>query len=106
MSRWGCTDAIAAAPLLYTDAPTSAPGVACTLVTLTELAPMGPVEIARFRTFRSNGGTVRLAGRIVAAEKDRSFTLSYPGTQTFDEIYVRAGDGGYRPVAGSRVSAC
>ncbi|MDJ0275895.1 hypothetical protein QLH51_03645 [Sphingomonas sp. 2R-10] len=106
VARWGHTDAITAVPVLYTEAPTRAPGSACTMAVLTELAPAGPVEIARFPVRRGDGGSAALAGRIVAAEKGRSFTLAYTGAQAFDETYVRGDGGRYRPVAASRVSGC
>ena len=106
VARWGHTDAITAAPVLYTEAASPTPDSSCTIAVLTELAPTGPVEIARFPIRRGEGETATLDGRIVAAEKGRSFTLSYTGAQTFDETHVRGEDGRFHPVGASRVSGC
>lgn len=106
VTRWGHTDAIATAPVLYTEAPSPTPGSACTTAVLTELAPAGPVEIARFPVRRGDGAAGTLDGRIVAADKGRSFTLSYTGKQAFEETHVRSEDGRFRPATASRVPAC
>jgi len=108
---WGWTDAIADAPVLYTDGGGVWQGYACSYAELTELTPEGPVEIASIPSHYSNGGAVDtgatdLTGRITAAQKGRSFTVTYTGSATFSERYVRAADGRYTVSGQSRVPTC
>lgn len=109
--RWGWTDAIADVPVLYTEGDRSGESGACIHATLTALTPVGPVEIASLpihsSTKRKSGtGDIVLIGTITAAEKGRSFTISYDGTQTFSERYVRGADGRYEVQGGTRVPGC
>lgn len=110
-TSWGWTDAIAAAPVLYTEGGGVWQGHACSFAALTELTPAGPVEIASFPVRYSNSGAVEkgvvtLDGRIVAAERGRSFTISYSGTQSFEERYVKGSEGKYALAGKSRVPGC
>lgn len=111
--RWGWTDAIAGAPVLYTEGGGVWQGHACSHASLTQLTPAGPVEIASVPVHYSNGGAadveaeiVTLTGHITAVEKDRSFTVHYTGSRTFSERYVRGADGNYHLTGASQVPPC
>lgn len=107
---WGWTSAIADNPVLYTEAGGSWQGRSCGYAVLTELTPTGPVEIARLQTYFSDASTEDgdpgAEGVITAAEKGRSFTITYKGADTFSETYRRAADGQFRLDGKSRLPAC
>lgn len=109
--RWGVTGAIAAAPVLYTESGGTWQGVRCGVAILTELTPGGPVEIAHIPIAYSNDGAgpadaVKIEGFIQAADKGRSFTVSYQGTKRFSETYLRGPDGQYRIDGKSALPGC
>ncbi|WP_196258156.1 hypothetical protein [Pelagibacterium limicola] len=111
--RWGQTDAIADAPVLYTEGGGVWQGYACSYAALTHLTPAGPVEIASIPVYYSNEGAaedgadvVTLNGHIVGAREGQSFTVRYSGTGSFNERYVRHADGSYHPVEPSRMPQC
>lgn len=108
---WALTDAIADAPVLYTDGGGVWQGYACSYAVLTELTPDGPAQIASIPAYYSNGGAVEtgasdLTGRITAAQKGHSFTVTYTGSKSFSERYVRGSDGTYKVSGKSRVPTC
>jgi hypothetical protein len=111
--RWGWTGAIAGDPVVYTEGGGVWQGYACSYASLTRLTPAGPVEIATIPVHYSNEGAagdeadvVAVSGRIVAAKKDRSFTVRYTGARTYSERYVRGADGTYRLAGRSRAPRC
>ena len=108
--QWGWTEAITDNPVLFTQAGGVWQGRACGYAVLTELTPSGPVDIARIQTSFSDasvdGGDPGLEGVITAAEKGRSFTVSYSGSASFNETYTRGADGQFRLGGSSRVTAC
>lgn len=108
--RWGWTKAIAAGPVLYTEAGGVWQGRACGYAVLTELTPAGPVQIARIQTYFSDAsaddGEAGVDGVITAADQGRSFTVSYTGSASFKETYTRGADGQFRLDGQSRVPAC
>lgn len=108
-TRWGWTDAITGTPVLYTEGGGTWQGYSCAGAALTELGPKGPVEIARIPVYYSdtgsdNGSTLR--GTITAAEQGRSFTVTYAGSETFSERYVRGTDGTYKLEGKTRMKTC
>lgn len=110
-SRWGWTDAIAAVPVLYTQGGGVWQGYACDKAVLTELSVDGPTEIAVIPIGYSNGGAVEdgvinLDGQITAADKGKSFTVTYSGTDNFSETYVRQADGKYALDGATKVPSC
>jgi hypothetical protein len=109
-AKWGWTTEIADHPVLYTEAGGSWQGRSCGYAVLTELTPLGPVEIARLQTYFSDAGSddgdPGVEGVITVAEKGRSFTVSYKGAAEFAETYRRGADGRYRLEGSSRVTAC
>lgn len=109
--RWGWSDALADDPVLYTEGGGVWQGYACSHASLTALTPAGPVEIADIPIHYSSEGAldsrgIVLEGTITAAEKGRSFTVSYSGSQSFSERYVRGPDGRYAVHGGTRVPGC
>ncbi|WP_427791696.1 hypothetical protein [Brevundimonas diminuta] len=108
--RWGWTTAMGEHPVLYTEAGGVWQGRACGQAVLTELTPEGPVEIASLQIYFSDAdaedGDTGVEGVISAAEKGRSFTVSYSGSSDFTETYRRGPDGRYRLDGKSRVPAC
>lgn len=109
--RWGWTGAIADSPILYTEGGGVWQGYSCSFVTLTELTSDGPAEIASIPIHYSNsgaveGGVVTLTGTISAAERGRTFTVSYAGSSQFDEIYARGPGGRYRLKGETKVPRC
>lgn len=108
--RWGWTRAIADSPVLYTEAGGVWQGRACGYALLTELTPSGPVDIASIPTSFSDasteGGDPGVEGVITTADKGHSFTVSYTGSASFNEIYKRGADGLYRLDGKSRVTTC
>lgn len=108
-TRWGWTDAITGTPVLYTEGGGTWQGYSCTLAALTELRPDGPAEIASIPIAYSNASRddgATLEGRITAAERGRSFTVSYTGSRRFSERYVRRDDGRYTLEGRSQVETC
>lgn len=108
-ARWGVTDAITGTPVLYTEGGGTWQGYSCDAAVLTELGPKGPVEIARIPVYysdasRDNGPTLR--GAITAAEQGRSFTVTYAGSESFSERYVRGTDGLYKLEGKTRMKTC
>jgi hypothetical protein len=108
--RGGWTKAIAANPVLYTEAGGVWQGRGCGYAELTELTPSGPVRIARIQTYFSDAsaddGEAGVDGVITAADQGRSFTMSYTGSASFKETYTRGADGQFRLDGQSRVPAC
>ena len=111
-TSWGWSDAIASSPVLYTEGGGTWQGYSCSYASLTELTPKGPVELVNLPVYYSNAGAIEtgatgMTGRITSAEKDRSFTVTYFGTQkTVNEKYVRGKDGKYKLVGKSKVPTC
>lgn len=109
--RWGWTDAIARDPVLYTEGGGVGQGYACSHASLTAFTPEGPVAIADIPIHYSSEGALDtdgtvLKGRITAAKKGRSFTVSYRGSRSFSERYVRGRDGRYTVRGGTKVPGC
>ncbi|MDM7850880.1 hypothetical protein [Pseudochrobactrum kiredjianiae] len=108
--RWGWSANIADAPVLYTEAGGTWQGRSCTYAILTELTESKPVEIARIPLHMSDASSeekaIKYDGEITDAEKGRSLTVSYSGTESFQEIYKRGADGKFQLEGKSRVPEC
>jgi hypothetical protein len=109
-TSWAFSDAIGKNPYLVTAGGGVWQGCAISTATLTELAPDGPVDRAGFTDGMSSGAGVGQAdgeydGKIVAAEPDRSFTVGYTGTRSFEQRYVLKG-GKYELVGSDQVPGC
>ncbi|AZI35743.1 hypothetical protein [Caenibius tardaugens] len=109
--RWGWTDAIASAPVLYTEGGGVWQGYACSYAVLTELTPAGPVEIASIPIYYSDGGAKETGasayeGTITSSVKNQSFTVTYTGSKTIAERYIRNKDGKYELKGKTKVPQC
>lgn len=109
-ARWGWSTEVTNAPVLYTEAGGTWQGHSCTYVVLTELTTKEPVEIARFPLEISDAGgetnAVDLKGEITAVEKGKSLTVSYTGSDKFQEVYKKGADGRFTLEGKSRVPEC
>src|SRR5438309_881755 len=80
--KWKLTSAFTAFPAIYEQGGGSGQGHVCTIATLTELAPGGPVTSGPIRLHYDNEGAVTddaakvlIDGRIVNLKKDVSFDI-------------------------------
>lgn len=109
--RWGWTDAIANAPVLYTEGGGVWQGYACSYAVLTELTPAGPVEIASIPVHYSDGGAKETGasaydGTITSSVKNQSFTVTYTGSKTITEQYRRNENGTYELKGKTKIPQC
>ncbi|ESQ80170.1 SHOCT domain-containing protein [Asticcacaulis sp. YBE204] len=84
-------------PTLETDGGGTWQGYTCSWLTLTELTPEGPVARATVPMVYSNSGAtdknpVTIEGKITKIVANASFDVTYSGTRSFVERYVRKGD--------------
>jgi hypothetical protein len=89
-------------------------GYSCSVLTLTELRPAGPAELASIPLSYDDSGAkedqseaTKIEGKLVNIVKGQSFDVAYSGSQAFIDHYVRAG-GGYSLDGGakSRMPTC
>lgn len=109
-TAWAFSDEIGKNPYLVTSGGGVWQGCAISTATLTELAPDGPVDRAGFTDGMSSGAGVgqtdsEYDGKIVAAEPDKSVTVGYTGTRSFEQRYVLKG-GKYELVGSDQVPGC
>ncbi|MFT4091538.1 MAG: SHOCT domain-containing protein [Asticcacaulis sp.] len=104
-------DTLSTYPVLETEGGGTWQGYSCQWVTLTELTPDGPVSLATIPLSYSNGGAVEtnaedIEGEIVNMVKNTSFDVSYKGTRTFTDRYVRKGNAYVMQGASSSLPTC
>ena len=87
-------------------------GYSCDMVTLVELTPVGPRELADVPTYYDDSGIdekaatgVTLTGRIANIKPGISFDVIYSGSRSFTETWVRRGDT-YELVGETRMLSC
>jgi hypothetical protein len=87
-------------------------GYSCDLVTLIELTPGGPRELADVPTYYDDSGIdekadtgVTLTGRIDNIRSGKSFDVVYSGSRNFTETWVRRGDK-YELAGETRMLSC
>jgi len=71
-------------------------GYACDATTLTELTPVGPLSLVTFDSYFDSSGAVEegnqtFEGTIINVVRNRSFDVSFKGTRTIIEHFVRKG---------------
>ncbi|HEX8669545.1 MAG TPA: SHOCT domain-containing protein [Allosphingosinicella sp.] len=89
-------------------------GYTCSILTLTELGPTGPIVLAKIPLVYSDEGAqeneadaTRIEGRIANVVKGRSFDIAYSGSDSFVERYVRSGNRYVREAGGqTRMRTC
>ncbi|HEY0312341.1 MAG TPA: SHOCT domain-containing protein [Allosphingosinicella sp.] len=111
--KWKLTSAFTAFPGIYAQGGGMGQGHVCTIATLTEFAPGGPVTSGPIRLHYDNEGAVTddapkvvIDGRIVNLKKDVSFDISYSGSETFLESWVKQGGKFVLQGGESRVTQC
>ncbi|MEA3033039.1 MAG: hypothetical protein QOH86_1055 [Sphingomonadales bacterium] len=114
VAHWSVSPRFSDWPVVATEGGGTWQGYTCSTLTLTELRPAGPAEIANIPLVyddsgaKSEGDEVTiLKGKIVNIVKNQSFDVDYVGGAGFTEHYVRGGaaytlDGGGK----SRVPTC
>jgi hypothetical protein len=114
VAHWSVSPRFSDWPVVATEGGGTWQGYTCSTLTLTELRPAGPAEIATIPLVYDDSGAKTegeevtiLQGKIVNIVKDQSFDVDYLGGAGFTEHYVRSGgaytlDGGGK----SRVPTC
>lgn len=95
--EWSVDDRFSAYPVIVSHSGGTGQGYTCVTTELTELRPDGPAKVAAFKSHYDNGGVPdrkpeATDGKIVAVERDRSFTVRFTGTQAFTAVYTRKGN--------------
>lgn len=93
LSEWAVTRRFTAWPSVYVEGGGTWQGYTCTVATLAELRPTGPVEIADIPIYFDNSGSGRgrlrtVEGRIANIRRGQSFDVDFTGTERFTEHYV------------------
>jgi len=95
-SSWRTRDRLADNPTVESEAGYGNQGSFCTWITLTELAPGGPVTSEAVLSGYDDSGfqgdrapATRLTGIITNIVKNRSFDVAFSGTRRFTDHYVR-----------------
>jgi hypothetical protein len=114
VAKWSVSPRFSDWPVVAAEGGGTWQGYTCSTLTLTELRPAGPAEIANVPLVYDDSGAKTegeqatiLQGKIVNIVKNQSFDVDYLGGAGFTEHYVRAGgpyalDGGGK----SRVPTC
>lgn len=105
MTEWSVSNRFSDLPVIYAEGGFSGQGYTCGTTSLVELRPEGVATVATFQDSYSNDGAAdgdadRIEGKIRDIVPNRSFTVHFTGTRTFDRRYVRVGDR-YRLVGGA-----
>lgn len=95
-SSWRTTDRLADNPTVESEAGYGNQGSFCTWITLTELAPGGPVTSKIVLSGYDDSGfhgdsapATTLTGIITNIVKNRSFDVAFSGTRRFTDHYIR-----------------
>ncbi|MGA9582219.1 MAG: SHOCT domain-containing protein [Allosphingosinicella sp.] len=105
VARWSLNPRFSNWPVIAAQGGGTGQGYTCSWLTLTELRPDGPAEVATVPllyddTGAKEDGTGRaIEGKILNINKNQSFDVVYSGSRAFSEHYVK-GPGGYA-VAGT-----
>jgi len=109
-TAWAFSDALGKNPYLVTSGGGVWQGCAISSVTLTELAPDGPVDRASFTDSMSSGAGLNqkeqgFDGQITSAVPDKSFTVTYTGTRAIKQQYLLT-NGKYELVGKDQIPGC
>jgi hypothetical protein len=109
VARWSLNPRFSEWPVIAAEGGGTWQGVTCAWLSLTEIRPGGPAEIARVPLVyddsgaRPEGDGQAIAGKILNIAKGQSFDVVYSGSRRFSEHYVRGADGGYAVAGGKSV---
>jgi hypothetical protein len=100
MAGWTIDSRFGDWPVILTEGGGTWQGQTCSWITLTELLPTGPIQLATFQnTLLTDGGlsgkVEDVSGEIVSIERNKSFTVRYTGTQNFENAFRRGNSGIY-----------
>lgn len=97
VGSWGVRDDLTDFPTVAVNGGGTFQGFTCTILTLLELRPEGPVEIADVPVYDSNSGyaeggeAVTMKGKLANIVKNRSFDVHYSGSRSLIAHYEREG---------------
>jgi hypothetical protein len=97
--RWKLTSQFTSAPAIYEEGGYTGQGCTSGAVTITELAPAGPIQSGPIRTVYAMDGPLldsdspggEIKGTIANVQKDLAFDVNYSGEQPFTEHWVKKG---------------
>jgi hypothetical protein len=100
VARWSLSPRFSTWPVVVAEGGGTWQGYTCSWLTLTELRPGGPAELARVPLAYDDAGAKgddaaasSIDGKILNVVKDQSFDVVYSGSRAFSEHYVRSGSG-------------
>ncbi len=98
LGEWSVSSRFGERPVITAAGGGTFQGYSCTVLTLTEVGPSGPVELAEIPLSYSDAGAqedpeeaTEIEGKIANVVKGRSFEVVYSGAEEFTERYVRSG---------------
>jgi hypothetical protein len=113
VAQWSVSPRFSTWPVIVSEGGGTWQGYSCSWLTLTELRPGAPVEVARVPLAYDDKGAkedeadaLSIEGKILNVVKNQSFDVVYSGSRAFSEHYVR-GPGGYAVAGGkSTMETC
>ncbi|HEU0135646.1 MAG TPA: SHOCT domain-containing protein [Allosphingosinicella sp.] len=100
VANWSLSPRFSSWPVIAAEGGGTSQGYSCSWLTLTELRPGGPVELARVPLAYDDRGAkedeadaASIEGKILNIVKDQSFDVVYSGSRAFSEHYVRTANG-------------
>jgi len=100
VAHWSVSPLFSTWPVVVAEGGGTWQGYTCSWLTLTELAPGGPAELARVPLSyddrgakQDEGDSVSIEGKILNVVRDQSFDVVYSGSRAFSAHYVRSGRG-------------
>lgn len=99
VAHWSVSPRFSTWPVVVAEGGGTWQGYTCSRLTLTELRPAGPVELATVPLAYDDAGAktdgaaaVSIDGKILNVVRNQSFDVVYSGSRAFSEHYVRSGD--------------
>jgi hypothetical protein len=113
VAHWTVSPRFSTWPVIVSEGGGTWQGYSCSWLTLTELRPSGPVELATVPLAYDDAGArteegeaTSIDGKILNVVRNQSFDVVYSGSRAFSEHYVRSGDR-YSVAGGeSRMETC
>lgn len=99
VAQWSVSPRFSTWPVVVAEGGGTWQGYTCSWLSLTELSPNGPVELARVPLAYDDKGAkedeseaTSIDGKILNVVKNQSFDVVYSGSRAFSEHYVRSGN--------------
>jgi hypothetical protein len=99
VAHWSVSPRFSTWPVIVAEGGGTWQGYSCSWLTLTELRPGGPVELASVPLAYDDAGAktdeaeaMSIDGKILNVVKNQSFDVVYSGSRAFGEHYARKGD--------------